>query len=105
MALQNENLLYALLALSATQLSSTYPNDVELSRAREDYWNMALREQAMAVENRDLSAATVSSFAAFLISVNAFAKVQERNLEHGMARRWKKRHDADATKRTPRFQI
>ena len=83
MALGNDHVLYGLLALSATMLSGISPPDPELSLARHTYWTLALREQQLAV-SQSTSTAHVEplAIAALLISINAFATLRGRDLDH-----------------------
>ena len=78
LALENDNLMYALLSFSATRTCRQYPDDRELLQARTKYWLMALREQRNAIS--DPTKAEASSFAAFLLTLNAFAMIQDRDL-------------------------
>ena len=80
-ALDHENLLYALFAMSATHLLGSYPNDDHLARARQDYWVWALSKQRAAVTNLNDANIDAASFAALLITMNALAMLQERSLE------------------------
>jgi hypothetical protein len=83
LALQHENVLYALFAMSATHLLTTLPNDREeiLVQARLKYWVWALREQTAAVTNLGSSNTDAVAFAALLITMNALVMLQERSLE------------------------
>lgn len=80
-ALQNENVLYALFAMSATHLLGRHPHDEALVQARLNYWVWALREQTSAVAQLGRSNTDAVAFAALLITMNALAMLQERNLE------------------------
>lgn len=80
-ALDNKNVLYAMFAMTATHLLGRLPNDGALFQARENYWVWALQEQGAAVSVLDHSNTDAVAFAALLISMNALAMLQERNLE------------------------
>ena len=80
-ALDHENVLYALFAMSATHLLGSHPNDDSLARARQDYWVWALSKQRAAVASLSDSNIDAASFAALLITMNALAMLQERSLE------------------------
>jgi hypothetical protein len=51
LALEYENLLYAVLAVSATHLLRSHPNDPILLTARASYMVLALGAQSKAIEN------------------------------------------------------
>ena len=84
-AFQSDVVLHALLAMSATHLLRTIPESREdharLLQARDQYLVIALQEQRAAVE--DLHADNVDdlSFAALLISLNAFSMLRERAID------------------------
>lgn len=80
-ALDNKNVLYAMFAMTATHLLGRRPNDRALFQARENYWVWALQEQGAAVSVLEHSNTDAVAFAALLISMNALAMLQERNLE------------------------
>lgn len=81
LALEHDNLLYALLALSAIQLSGATPGDPELSLARFKYWSMALSEQQKAISSRATAHIEALTLAAILISTTAFAMLRDRDIE------------------------
>ncbi len=81
LALTRDYLLYALLALSATQLSAVHPNDAELSVARFAYWSLALSEQQRMISNHSPADVEPVTLAALLIAVNAFALLRDREIE------------------------
>jgi hypothetical protein len=81
LALEHDNLLYALLALSATQLTGATPADQELSVARFKYWSMALSEQQRTISSNASVDVEALTFAALLISVTAFAMIRDRDIE------------------------
>lgn len=80
-ALDHKNVLYAMFAMTATHLLGRRPNDGALFQARENYWVWALQEQGAAVSVLAHSNTDAVAFAALLISMNALAMLQERNLE------------------------
>jgi hypothetical protein len=80
-ALHNKNVLYAMFTMTATHLLGICPNDSALYQARENYWVWALQEQRAAVADLLNAKIDAVSFAALLISMNALAMLQERNLE------------------------
>lgn len=80
-ALTNKNVLYAMFTMTATHLLGSYPSDVALYRARENYWVWALREQSAAITDLDNSNTDAVAFAALLISMNSLAMLQERSLQ------------------------
>lgn len=80
-ALANKNVLYAMFTMTATHLLGSNPNDGELYQARERYWVWALSEQRVAICDMDNSNPDAVAFAAFLISMNSLAMLQERILE------------------------
>ncbi|KAF2150860.1 hypothetical protein K461DRAFT_229204 [Myriangium duriaei CBS 260.36] len=78
LALSHKNLLYALMAVSATRLLwSMHNEDEELVIARDSYWSLALQEQQKAIEASHSSDALV--FAAMLISINQLAETIGNN--------------------------
>jgi hypothetical protein len=81
LALTHDYLLYALLALSATQLSAVYPTDSKLSVARFTYWSMALSEQQRMISGHSPADIEPVTFAALLIAINAFAMLRDREIE------------------------
>ncbi|KAH8892137.1 hypothetical protein GQ53DRAFT_719195 [Thozetella sp. PMI_491] len=80
-AMKHSNLLYILLAVSATNLLRSEPSNFELSRARQSYMVSAMREQRRMVDSMSPDNAEPVSLAAMLILLNAFAMMQERSLE------------------------
>jgi hypothetical protein len=82
LALQHENVLYALFALAATHLLTTLDEREEtLVQARLRYWVWALREQTASVANLGTANKDAVAFAALLITMNALIMLQERSLE------------------------
>ena len=81
LALKHEYLLYALLALSATQLSGTIPTEPELEVARFKYWSMALSKQQNMISRNCSADVEPVTFAALLIAINAFAMLRDRDIE------------------------
>jgi hypothetical protein len=81
MSLENEHVRYALLAISATQLSGRHPDDDELSLARHRYWSMALREQRTAITDSRAKLPEPLTIAAYLILLNSFAMLRTRDLQ------------------------
>ena len=84
-ALKSDGVLYAMLTMSATHLLPTLTpastdHDSVLS-SRDQYLVSALEHQRTAVENIKPSNVDELSFAALLISLNAFSMLRERSLE------------------------
>lgn len=80
MALDHENMLYAILAVSVTHLHRQNPEDLELRAARDRYTGLAMREQRNAVARLDKDNADPVCFASALILVNGFANLQDRDI-------------------------
>jgi hypothetical protein len=81
LALNHDYLLYALLALSATQLSGTVPPEPELEVARFKYWSMALSKQQSMISRNSVADVEPVTFTALLIAINAFAHLRDRDIE------------------------
>lgn len=80
LALTHENILYGILSLSATNLLRSCPEDKEIYNARESYFIAALHAQREEVATLTVETAEVVCFGALLISIAAFAMLQERAL-------------------------
>lgn len=80
MALSHENLLFGICALSATNILRSDPDDKEIYTARESYFIAALHAQREEVATLTVETAEVVCFGALLISITAFAMLQERSL-------------------------
>ncbi|KAK9418076.1 putative Zn(2)-C6 fungal-type domain-containing protein [Seiridium unicorne] len=80
LALDNDNLLYALLSSSATHLLRDNPEDAELFAARQNYLILAMREQRKAVSNLTVDKTDAICFTSLTILINSFAMLQERDL-------------------------
>jgi len=76
----NDNLLNAILASSATQLLREQPTLAGLFEARQAYLIAAMQQQRTRVQNMTLDDADVVCFASILILVISFAMLQERAL-------------------------
>ena len=81
LALEHDYLLYALLALSATQLSGTTPPEPGLEVARFKYWSIALSTQQSMISRNSAADVEPVTFAALLIALNAFAHLRDRDIE------------------------
>ena len=81
LALSHDYLLYALLALSATQLSGAAGPDPDLTVARYKYWTLALSKQQTMITRRSPSDVEPVTFAALLIAINAFAMLRDRDIQ------------------------
>ena len=81
-AFQSDAVLHALLAMSATHLLRTIPENGgdhgRLLQARDQYLVIALREQRAAPEDLHADNVDELSFAALLITLNAFSMLRER---------------------------
>jgi len=82
MALENDNLLYAVYIVSASFLLRQQPNSTELSNARQIYHSMALREQRKAVSGLSVHNADPVCLASMLIVMDAFARLEGRPHTH-----------------------
>jgi hypothetical protein len=80
-ALQHENLLNAILALSATNLLRDDPNSAQLRAARDRYVILAYNAQRRAVECLNDGTVDVTCIASLMILVNSFAMLHDRNIE------------------------
>lgn len=84
-AFQCAAVLHALLAMSANHLLRTIPTHDEdyarLLQARDQYLVLALQEQRAAVEGLHADNVDDLSFAALLISLNAFSMLRERAID------------------------
>jgi hypothetical protein len=81
LALQHDNLLYQVLAMSALHLLSSSPNDPELVLARQTYRSLALQEHRRAVSKLSIKSADAVCCAASLVYIDAFASIQARPIE------------------------
>ena len=81
LALQHDNLLYLVLAMSALQLLSSRPDDSELILARQTYRSLALQEHRRALSRLSMKNADAVCCAASLVFVDAFALIQGRPIE------------------------
>jgi hypothetical protein len=81
LALSYQNVMYAMLSQSATNLLRDYPGDASLFAARQNYLILAMREQRKIVADLSLDKADPICLASILILVNSFAMMQERPLE------------------------
>lgn len=80
MALKHENILFGICALSATNVLRSDPDDKDIYTARESYFIAALHAQREEVATLSVQTAEVVCFGALLISITAFAMLQERTL-------------------------
>ncbi|KAH8907624.1 hypothetical protein BR93DRAFT_878618 [Coniochaeta sp. PMI_546] len=81
LALTHDNLLYALLTVSASNLLLSEPDDKELFNARQRYLILAMREQRKMVERLSVDTADAVCFASLLLLLNSFSMLRERSLE------------------------
>ncbi|KAE9380390.1 hypothetical protein N431DRAFT_432668 [Stipitochalara longipes BDJ] len=81
LALQHDNLLYQVLAMSALHLLSSSPNDSELVLARQTYRSLALQEHRRAISKLNMKNADAVCCAASLVYVDAFSSMQARPIE------------------------
>lgn len=81
MALRHENILYGMLASSATSLLRSTPDDKDLFDARQGYFVSALHAQRQEVAKLCVENAEPVCFGALLISMTSFAMLKERSLE------------------------
>jgi hypothetical protein len=84
-AFNSDAVLHALLTMSATHLlptiSESSDDHTRVLAARDQYMVLALQEQRAAVEGLNAGNVDELSFAALLISLNAFSMLRERSLE------------------------
>ncbi|KAI3394524.1 hypothetical protein diail_2573 [Diaporthe ilicicola] len=80
LALSHENIHFGILSLSATNILRSCPEDKEIYNAREGYFIAALHAQREEVATLTVETAEVVCFGALLISIAAFAMLQERAL-------------------------
>ena len=78
LALRHENLLYALMSISATNLLRNDPNDSVLLTARQNYLVLAMGAQRRALDNLTDEAVDAATFTSLLILINSFAMLHER---------------------------
>lgn len=77
-AFQNDNLLYAIFAISATSMLRTRAFDTDLQTRRDRYLALTLQWQRKAIDGLSELNADAVSFAALLIQINSFAMLHER---------------------------
>ena len=80
LSLESANILYAMLALTATHLIHDEPDDEALVQARNLYVVLSLREQAAAVNSLCLENTDSVALSASMININAFVMLRERSL-------------------------
>jgi hypothetical protein len=81
LALQYDNLLYEIFAISALHLLTADPHNPELIAARQNYLGLSLREHRRAITTLSSESAEAICFASSLILIDAFASLQDRILE------------------------
>jgi hypothetical protein len=81
MAMEYDNLLYGIFAISALQLLRADPQNAELIAARQNYFGLSLREHRKAVAQLCSKSADSVCFASTLVLIDAFASIQDRVLE------------------------
>lgn len=81
LGLKHENVLYAMLASSATSLLRSTPGDKDLFDARQSYFISALHAQRHEVAHLSVENAEPVCFGALLISMTSFAMLKERSLD------------------------
>lgn len=81
LGLQYDNVLYGMLATSATNMLRTCPDDKDLFAARQSYFISALHGQRQEVSRLSVDNADAVCFGALLISIGTFAMLKERSLE------------------------
>lgn len=81
LALQNNNILYILLANSALNLLRREGGNPELATARQSYLISAIHEQRKAVDNLSSANADAVCIASILLLVHSWAELQDRSLE------------------------
>jgi hypothetical protein len=81
LAIQYENVLYAMLAISATHLLRSDADNPILHAARQHYLVMSLSEHGKAIDRLDDNDRSVDAacFASLLILINSFAMLHERD--------------------------
>lgn len=80
MSLTHENVLFGICALSATKILRSDPEDKQIYTARESYFIAALHAQREEVASLTVETADAVWFGGLLISITAFAMLQERPL-------------------------
>lgn len=80
-ALEHDNVLYSLLAHSATHLLSQEPANKELFRVRQAYLIAAMREQRRMLDHLTLENADSVCLSSLLMLISTFAMLHERTLE------------------------
>lgn len=78
LAMKHENLLYAMLAVSATNLLRSNPLDERILAARDTYQILALGAQRRALQSLNDDGVDATCFASLSILINAFAVLHER---------------------------
>lgn len=81
MGLSYDNVMYAMMASSATSLLRSTPDDKDLFDARQGYFISSLQAQRQEVANLSVENAEPVCFGALLISMTSFAMLKERSLE------------------------
>ncbi|KAF2095826.1 hypothetical protein NA57DRAFT_67539 [Rhizodiscina lignyota] len=81
LALDHENLLYAMFSVSATSLLRSDPRNAALLSARQNYLVLAFRAQRMAVESLTSQSVDATCFTSLLILINSFAMLHDRSHE------------------------
>ena len=77
-AFQNDNLLYAMFAISATFVLRTQPLNTDLQIRRDRYMALIMHCQRKAIDELSELNADAVSFTALLIQMNSFAMLHER---------------------------
>lgn len=80
LALEFDNVLYAVFTLSATHMLQNSGHEDAVYRARQNYFVLALREQRQAIDNMNTHTIDAVCITAILILLAAFAMLQERTL-------------------------
>jgi hypothetical protein len=81
LALTHDNLLYAMLTVSASNLLLAEPDDMDLFSARQSYLILTMREQRNMVERLSVETADAVCFTSLLLLLNSFTMLRERKLE------------------------
>ncbi|KAJ4420392.1 hypothetical protein N0V82_004381 [Gnomoniopsis sp. IMI 355080] len=81
LGLSHDNVLFGMLAMSATRMLRTCADDKDIFAARQTYFISALHAQRQEVAKLCVENAEGVCFGALLISVNSFAMLKERALE------------------------
>ncbi|KAK3694156.1 hypothetical protein B0T22DRAFT_62880 [Podospora appendiculata] len=81
LALENDNLLYCILANASSNLLRREPGNQQLFAARQSYLIAAIREQRKMVNNLNIDNADAVCLASLLLLVNSWAALQDRPLE------------------------